>query len=763
MLSIKYHLWASIAFVFVLIFPNLLSAQKTTSQEVFTTNGQTFIHNQRKSIKKSLTCLPSEFRTIDGTCNNTSASERMEWGASDVILMREMSSNYGAADPFNAMSGEERVSPRAISNALNAQEESIPSERELSSLVFTWGQFLDHDISLTPEAHTEPAPISLPDNEPLFTADIGFFRSEIAEGTGESNERQHRNLITSWIDGSNVYGSDQERADWLRTFSNGKLKTSDGDLLPFNTIDGEYGSEIDPSAPSMAGDTDRAGNKSKIYVAGDVRAAEQPGLTSLHTLFVREHNRICDLLDEQGFTDDEEMYQIARKWVGAIIQSITFNEFLPALGVELGSYKGYDDNVQPDIFNLFATAAYRLGHTMVTEEILLVDAECREDGTVTLLESFFNPEMLREHGIVRVLNGLHKQTQEKVDLQVIDNLRNFLFGDPSSGAAFGLDLASLNIQRGRDHGIPDYNTIRAYFLGNAAAKYGDITKNPDRQNGLRNMYGSLNDIDPWVGLLSEDHVPGTSLGPTLQAIMQIQFSRLRDCDFFYFEKDDYLSEEIKSMISSVGLSDVILVNTSLKKLSQNAFFSSTCSSSNYRGDDLEPDFANDNDDDQNNNGNGGNGNNGNGGNGNNGNGGNGNNGNGGNGNNGNGNGGGRGNGQGGNNGQGNLQGDNGDNNVGASVLFSNDEDQDLITSINIGPNPTSDILTIGLVGFQNSSDLTVTLIDFLGRQVMQANIESTQISSRSELDISGLGSGAYVVQLKKGQQIIHTENLIIGN
>lgn len=624
-------------------------------------------------------------------------------------------------------------------------------------MVFTWGQFLDHDISLTPEAHIEPVPIKLPDNEPLFTADIGFFRSEIADGTGQSSARQNRNLITSWIDASNVYGSDQERADWLRIFSNGKLKMSEGDLLPFNTIDGEYESEIDPIAPSMAGDADRSGNKIKTYVAGDIRAAEQPGLTSLHTLFVQEHNRICELLGNQGFTEDEEMYQISRKWVGALVQSITYKQFLPALGIDLGDYKGYDSDVQPDIFNLFATAAYRLGHTMVTEEIELVDAECRDDGAVTLLESFFNPGVLREHGIVRVLNGLHKQTQEKVDLQVIDNLRNFLFGDPSSGNTFGLDLASLNIQRGRDHGLPDYNSIRAHFLGEAATKYGDITKSPNRQNGLRNIYGSLDNIDPWIGLLSEDHVHGSSLGPTLLALMKAQFGRLRDCDFFYFEKDDFLNSNIKQMIESATLSDVIIANTSLEKMSQNVFFASSCNSSNYSGSEINPIFKDDlNEDNDQGNGNGGNGNNGNGGNGN-------NNGNGNDGGNGRGDGQGNG-GNGGNNGQGNIQGSNVGTNVGASVLFSDDGAEEVfIPSFSLSPNPTSDVLTINTKDFENEKQLVISVLDLTGRVVLSSDINTSTRVNRDQLDISGLLSGTYIVKISTEGIPIHTEKIIIGN
>ena len=123
---------------------------------------------------------------------------------------------------------------------------------------------MDHDITLTPEGHTEYAPVLLPDDEPLFTSDIPFFRSEPRANTGIDDYRQQQNIITSWIDASNVYGSEQTRADWLRTFEDGKLKMSEGGFMPYNTIDGEIDGEIDPDAPSMAGDGD---GENLVFVA----------------------------------------------------------------------------------------------------------------------------------------------------------------------------------------------------------------------------------------------------------------------------------------------------------------------------------------------------------------------------------------------------------------------------------------------------------------------------------------------------------------
>ena len=561
--------------VFLLSFSlqNQLQAQRPLQLR---TNGKTFTHKPRVNNPTRNVCTQGEFRTIDGTCNNVSGSATSLWGAADVPLFRAMGEAYGGPDFMNDMGGENRPSPRAISNMVVAQEGSMPSSFGLSSLVFTWGQFLDHDITLTPEGHEEYYPIHLPDDEPMFTEDIPFFRSAVYPGTGEDSPRQQMNLITSWVDGSNVYGSEESRANWLRTFENGKLKTSAGNFLPFNTIDGEYDSPIDPDAPSMAMDQD---GTIKTFVAGDVRAAEQPGLTSLHTLFLREHNRICDDLVAQGMTDDEEIYQTARKKVGAYIQSITYNEFLPALGIELPPFIGYNPDLKPDISNIFATAAYRLGHTMVTEEILLRNKYCEPvgPGTVSLVEGFFNPEVVLAYDIDPILKGLSVQVQQEIDIHIIDNLRNFLFGNPNAPVVFGLDLASLNLQRGRDHGLPDYNTIRALSGLPPVTNFNQINPNIEVWSALARAYDyDLDNIDPWIGLLAEWHMPGKSVGPTVYHILKEQFQNLRDGDFYYYENDPAISYMDRMQIRNMQLADLIERNTELDYLPFNVFRARPC-------------------------------------------------------------------------------------------------------------------------------------------------------------------------------------------
>ena len=556
------------------MFPSLTLNAQSGKKKKLRVNGMPIEHRERDLNKSLPNCDDSDFRTIDGTCNNQSSPDRREWGATDIQLRREVTSDYGDPDNWNDMAGQDRPSPRAISNACAAQPADGESDAGLSSFVFTWGQFLDHDIDLTPEGEIEYEPISMPVDEPLFTSDIPFFRSEIHNGTGVDNPRQQTNLITSWIDASNVYGSDEDRAIWLRTFEDGKLKTSAGDLLPFNTINGEYDSPIDPSAPSMAGEN----GTNKLFVAGDVRANEQVGLTSMHTLFVREHNRICDQLKQQGMNDDEEMYQIARKWVGAYMQVITYEEFLPALGVRPQKYNGYRKNVQPDISNVFATAAYRLGHTMVTEELLLRDDDCDEvgDGSLSLIEAFFSVDPIREYNIAPFLKGLAVQKQMEIDNYIVDELRNFLFATPGSPVVFGLDLASLNIQRGRDHGLPSYNAVRQAFGIPLAQSFSEINPYPIVYQALAEVYDDVNDVDAWVGMLAENHLPGKSVGRTLDRILSDQFERLRDGDYFYYENDDWFNKKDRDRIEDTRLSDIIERNTDLNRLQKNVFIAESC-------------------------------------------------------------------------------------------------------------------------------------------------------------------------------------------
>lgn len=568
--------FSAINSVLILVCCTLLSAQVQKFHGDFLNQG--FKHNPRLIPSTASIATRVINRSIDGT-NNNILPNKETWGATDIVLYRDMPSNYDIADLKNAMNGSTRPSPREISNALCDEPETIFNARNLSAYVYIWGQFIDHDITLTPTGNTEYKPIALPLNEPLFTIAIPFHRSEVHQGTGIVNPREQSNLSTSWIDGSVVYGSDDVRSKWLRTFQRGKLKTSVGNLLPYNTITAEFSSAIDTLAPSMAND---GGHKVKTFVAGDLRANEHPGILSLHTIFVREHNRICDRLYAEGMRIDEEIYQKARKEVGAIIQLITYQEFLPALGITLRSYSGYNPNARPDITNIFASAAYRIGHTMVADEIAMRSNNCDlvGPGNLELLDAFFQPALVKDYGVDVFLKGMATHKQYETDVKVNSILRNFLFGDPSSPVKFGLDLAAINIQRGRDHGLADYNSIRRFFTATPAANFNQITSDPKLATSLASLYKKVDNIDAWIGLLIEDKIPGKSVGKTTHAILKTQFEKLRDGDYYYYANDPALAQFVRTQLNRNKLADVVSRNTSLRSLQANVFFINPCPGEN---------------------------------------------------------------------------------------------------------------------------------------------------------------------------------------
>jgi len=423
--------------------------------------------------------------------------------------------------------------------------------------VWQWGQFIDHDIDLTGAADpVEQMDIPVPSGDPFFdpggtgSAVITFSRSLYEH---ESAPRQQMNQITAWIDASNVYGSDEERAADLRTFNRGELKRGHRKLLPFN-VDGL------PNAPS----TDAS-----YFIAGDVRSNEQNGLTALHTLFMREHNRIAHDFRALG---DEGAYQMARAIVAAEIQYITYNEFLPVLlgPNAVSRYTGYKPDLNPSINNLFSTACFRFGHSMLSPTLMRLkrNGKTIPAGNLPLRNAFFNPHEIVRYGIEPLLRGLATQRAQEVDNMVVDDVRNFLFGAPGAG---GFDLASLNIQRGRDHGLPSYTRVRLDLgLFRPITSFADIATSPEVQAKLASVYSSVQDIDVWVGALAENHVSGM-VGELVFTVLKDQFERLRDGDRFWYEI--YLPADLrKRYIDGLRLSDIIRRNTTIRSEIQDNVF-----------------------------------------------------------------------------------------------------------------------------------------------------------------------------------------------
>ncbi|XP_062515696.1 uncharacterized protein LOC134191133 isoform X2 [Corticium candelabrum] len=535
-------------------------------------------------------------RRLDGISNN---QNRTMQGSATRQLARDMPSHYGdgIATPASqctaetrssrqcyfsgefAGEGSTRPSARKISNKLFHQIKDMPSERHLSDMLTQWGQFLVHDTDFSsplPRFEFQTvrsdvwAPISIPKFDVHFdpygtgNEHMPFIRSTYdrgCSGRAVGLPREQINKITSYIDASMVYGLSEEIVKKLRTLTYGKMKLQNNGIIPFNTF-------------GLANDNPLGRPATTLLAAGDTRSNVQPGLIALHSLFVREHNRQCDIyLNKFPNATDDETFAAARQIVIAEIQAITFREFLPALfGRDMPPYRGYDPEVNADAGNSFATAAFRYGHSQVNTHLLRFDKDWDviSEGHLPLRDSYFAPErVIHEGGIEPLLRGFVYQPAQEIDTKMVDDLRNVLF---PVGRRDGLDLAALNIQRGRDHGLPSYNQARRYLKLPALKNFSDISSDEQTVSILEQLYPTVDDIDLWVGGLSEDKPNGSSLGQTFEVILLHNFLKFRDGDRFWYER--LLSDkEIEFVEKNLTLSQIICLNTDFDDVPENVMFS----------------------------------------------------------------------------------------------------------------------------------------------------------------------------------------------
>ena len=471
-------------------------------------------------------------------------------------------------------------SSREISNILCQEDELVLDANGLSDFNWIWGQFLSHDISFVltqngrvdgiPEAMHIPIPEGDNWMDPFSVGSLimPMDRSLYNTSTGtEDIAREFPNSITGWLDGSHVYGSSIATSDWLRSNEGGKLKTYEGyngEFLPL-------ADEDDPDTPPVSF---ASFSPSKRYVAGDPRANEHAALTAIHVLFVREHNRLAEeIVENNPSLTDEEIYQLARKINTAQMQFITYYEYLPSLGISLPQYAGFDSEIDPRISNSFAVIAFRMGHSQITDSTLRLALGYKnfKYGNISMDDGFWNPDRLnKEGGIAPIFRGAAMTTQAASDTEYTDGLRNSMFGEPGFG---GLDMCAIDIQRGRDQGLPDYNSIRSAIGLNKISNWSEILSNDgDNHNDFIQVYPDIDNSDPIMGMYAEKHLPGGVLGETMHALLSDQYQRLRDGDILYFENDQEI-EPYMAQITQSSLANIILRNTEITAIQCDAMYS----------------------------------------------------------------------------------------------------------------------------------------------------------------------------------------------
>ncbi|XP_052342064.1 peroxidasin homolog isoform X2 [Oncorhynchus keta] len=554
-------------------------------------------------------CFHQKYRSHDGTCNNL---QHPMWGASLTAFQRLLKSVYdnGFNLPLGASSrhhnGHALPLPRLVSTTMIGTETITPDDH-YTHMLMQWGQFLDHDLDSTVAALSQSRfsdgqlctnvctndppcfPIQFPPGDPRQARSgarcMFFVRSSPVCGSGMTSllmnsvfPREQINQLTSYIDASNVYGSSRHESEEVRDLASqrgllrqGIVQRSGKPLLPFAT---------GPPTECM-----RDENESPIpcFLAGDHRANEQLGLTAMHTVWFREHNRIAtELLRLNPHWDGDTIYHEARKIVGAQMQHITYNHWLPKIMGDvgrklIGDYHGYNPNINAGILNAFATAAFRFGHTLINPILYRLDEHFQPipQGHISLHRAFFSPfRIVNEGGIDPLLRGLFGVAGKmRVSTQLLNTeLTERLF---SMAHSVALDLAAMNIQRGRDHGIPPYNNYRTFCNLTSAQSFDDLRneiQNPQVREKLQRLYGTPLNIDLFPALMAEDLVPGSRLGPTLMCLLAAQFKRLRDGDRFWYENPGVFNPAQLTQLKQASLTRVLCDNgDNITRIQQDVF------------------------------------------------------------------------------------------------------------------------------------------------------------------------------------------------
>lgn len=603
-------------------------------------------------------CKPDALltRTFDGSCNNLLFNQRGKTGTFYQTGPEGREAYPGIYEPAPAVtptyanidqlpSDGPRGNARNISHelAMRTDENAIdPLGHSMLSTMF--GQFINHDLENTrtknahllgnadlktfilsqedPGCYQNPQ-VPVGDKEYMCMDDDPVRTVSIKSSVGvfdDDDTLQVYNDATSFFDLDHVYGRTKQINDILRSNIEGKMKTTESvhvdfssvvpglppvsktleNLLPF------YEDATVPLDPLYA----VLGLEKSVFSAGDERLNQNMALTFFHTLFVREHNKICDeLMDDNPVYRlmptlfDDVIFQKARSILIAKYQHILYEQYLPSVygtyfSNKLGPYQGYRLNVDPTTSTVFSNVAFRYGH--FTPKSYFALDKCGNpivnNMVVPMKQPFVgfqNPTPLAlspigriadSGGVDNIARGLIEQTVHENYFTVEEILRNF----PALAGAF--DLATIDIMRARYNSIPNYQQVRKHYYRDDSNPLKDsiyglpdcpsnlendegvsdpiecflhITSNVDKAQKLKELFSKINNIDAVVGVSLEDHVEGTSFGRTAGHIVVDEFRRTRDGDrFFYKNTVEWLRFPLKTRqtIESTTMGEILRRN-----------------------------------------------------------------------------------------------------------------------------------------------------------------------------------------------------------
>ncbi|CAH1764119.1 12503_t:CDS:10 [Entrophospora sp. SA101] len=505
-----------------------------------------------------LSCNKVETRLLDGSDNNknnpASGTPQQNFQAkyppepffgpdgdsmikcpSDIVNDADLTQKPpNCADPLPA---DNYPMPRCISNILAnyrlgkfdiGKAMSYRSKRRTSHLTTFFAEFVGYDLISSSNNVKSDHQLYIPSDDKTYNSysysslpgqlsDLRFLpfnRSDFLNTTTQKSKRTSYNNLTPFLDLSPIYGVTAENAKSLREGNRGKLKTSGNgaDTYPFK----------DPTT----------GN----YVLGPVGARSNNIFTmAVQTIWLREHNRLCDDLYEKNNTwTDDQYFEEARKWNIAIYQKVVMEEYLGViLGKQLPPYQKYDPALTPGIDVFFSTVTFKYGHSELSDFFRIQD----EYGSTIMelpLQNVTDTSLLEKFGVARLLISLSLQYQEESDVYYSDATRNINSPEPNT-----YDLAAFDVLRARDRGIGLYNDVRQAYGLNRKDSWESITSVKEIQDYLKQLYpNGPNQLEASVGIKVEDNLIDSNFGELMNTSMVTQFMAIRDSDRFWWENEE---------------------------------------------------------------------------------------------------------------------------------------------------------------------------------------------------------------------------------
>lgn len=537
----------------------------------------------------------SLYRTITGVCNNL---EHPYYGSSQTAFSRLLPAAYedSLSEPRRkSVKGGYLPSCRHIS--LNLDSRPI-FDRKYNNFFVTFGQFIGHDVALSvPVSDTYSRPISTctcgdkydwdkcnvipisPDDPYLrsqkcmaFPATAQAFKNQICS----LGVKELMNGNTHYIDLSTVYGSTVKTAEALRS-EYGLLKST---RPQWSTH------ELPPGQREGKSCTD-SNHKRKCFAGGDSRLMITLAFTGVHTMFLRWHNQLARQIriDHPTF-DSKRIYEEARALNIAFFQRYVYAFYLPILlgekfvqdefgGIERTQY---DPNVEATIDNEFSTAAFRL-HSMVRDLFTRCTYDAKTIDYLWLHDIHHKSKYAYDaenNGLDSILCGLFYDMGFAYDGDFAHQIRNRLFESESKyNNLWRNDLVSINICRGREHGIPSYNELLKFCNLPKAESFSDFiaTMNFDGMNKLKYIYRAPDDVDAFIGITLETPINGGILGHVGSCIVTRQFKKLRDGDRFFYSHTGALSESQFDFVAGYPIHCFVCRVVRLESVPKNPFVS----------------------------------------------------------------------------------------------------------------------------------------------------------------------------------------------